>query len=726
MRALVEDPYALAAGLGLKIPPSVVVADAAHARGVDLGTPRVVVKAVSPAIVHKTEAGAVAIVPVERVAETVAAMAARLASYPVEGYRIFACVEHERTFGRELLLGMRWTEDFGPVVTLAAGGVHAEHLARSLAPGRDVAILSPSLAAPATIEAALRATAVGPLLLDGFRGQPPLIGREPLLALLARALAFAGEHLPEDFLDFEVNPLVVTDDGLWALDARAKAGRPRGAQVAARPLEKIGRLLLPRSIAIAGVSSRRNPGRVILENVLAEGFDAANVRVIKPGEREIDGIACVGSVAELAAPVDLLVLSVDAVSGVEAIEQACETGLAESVVLIPGGLGEREGTEGLESRLRSALAGARAHGGGPVVNGGNCLGVRSAPGRYDTMFIPGVKIGRAPLDRREAAAPLSIVSQSGAFACARATTLGGVEPRHLISIGNQIDLTVGDYVRWLQDDPGTEIVACYVEGFRPLDGAAWIEAAAGLVGSGRDVLLYRAGRTAEGAGAAASHTASIAGDFAVLRALASQAGVVLAESVEDFDDLVRLFVRLRGRRLPGLRLGAMSNAGFECVAFGDALGPFRFARFGAATESRLAAILDRTRLSGIVAPHNPFDATPILADAAFAESVEAILDDPGVDAAIVGCVPMTPALATLPVEAREGNVAARLGTLYAASTKPWVVVVDGGPHYDPMRSELERAGVPVFRTADRALRLLGAWASTRDPGRSSSGAPRGR
>ncbi|HEX6850154.1 MAG TPA: acetate--CoA ligase family protein [Candidatus Polarisedimenticolaceae bacterium] len=713
MRALVEDPYALAAELGLKVPPSVLVRDAAHARGLDLKTPRVVVKAVSSAIVHKTEAGAVAIVPAERAAEAVAAMEARLAAFPVEGYRIFACVEHERSFGRELLLGMRWTEDFGPVVTLAAGGVHAEHLARSFVPGADVAILSPVLAGPAVLERALRATAVGPLLLDGLRGRPPLIGRDALLDLLARALAFARENLPGRMLDFEINPLVVTDDGLFALDARAAAGRARGATPPERPIEKIGRLLRPRSIAIAGVSSRRNPGRVILENVLAEGFDPAHVRVIKPGARDIDGIPCVPSVAGLEPPVDLLVLSVDAVSGVEAIEQACETGRAESVVLIPGGLGEREGTEALESRLRSALASARARGIGPVVNGGNCLGVRSAPGRYDTMFIPGVKLGREPLERREAAAPLSVVSQSGAFACARATTLGGVEPRHLISIGNQIDLTAGDYLRWLKDDAGTEIVACYVEGFRPLDGAAWIEAAAGIVASGRDVILYRAGRTAEGAGAAASHTAAIAGDFAVLRALARQAGVVLAETVEDFDDLVRLFVRLRGRRLAGARLGAMSNAGFECVAFGDALGPFAFARFAPGTASRLAAILDRARLSGIVAPHNPFDATPILPDAPFGEAVEAILDDPGVDAAIVGCVPMTPALATLAAEGGPDDVASRLGSLFAATAKPWVAVVDGGPPYDAMRARLERAGIPVFRTADRALRLLGLWAEVR-------------
>ena len=127
MRVLADDPYALAAELGLRVPRSVFVRDPREAEGLDLGTPRLVVKAVSPAIVHKTEAGAVAIVPRALAAEAVADMARRLAAYPVEGFRVFACVEHERSLGRELLLGMRWTEDFGPVVTLAAGGVYAEH-----------------------------------------------------------------------------------------------------------------------------------------------------------------------------------------------------------------------------------------------------------------------------------------------------------------------------------------------------------------------------------------------------------------------------------------------------------------------------------------------------------------------------------------------------------------------------------------------------------------------
>jgi acyl-CoA synthetase (NDP forming) len=321
------------------------------------------------------------------------------------------------------------------------------------------------------------------------------------------------------------------------------------------------------------------------------------------------------------------------------------------------------------------------------------------------MFIPAAKLGRPPRDSREKESPLAFLSQSGAFACARVTTLSGIEPRFTVSIGNQIDLTAGDYLEWLASDPGTEVVACYLEGFRPGDGERWLEAASRVVASGRDVILYRAGRTEAGAGAAASHTASVAGDFTVLRALASQAGVVLADSIADFDDLMRIFTRLRGRRAGALRLGALSNAGFESVAFADSLGPLRLAAFSEATRARLQAILEASRIDGIVAPQNPLDLTPILGDEGCVEAARAVLEDPGVDLGVVGAVPMTPAL--------SDDFPSRLAALRKDTDKPWVAVVDGGPTYDGHRQRLERAGIPTFRSADRAVRLLGVWAAAR-------------
>ena len=97
--------------------------------------------------------------------------------------------------------------------------------------------------------------------------------------------------------------------------------------------------------------------------------------------------------------------------------------------------------------MREALAAARASAWqGPLINGGNCLGIRSLPGRYDTMFIPEYKL---PVPTG-AVAPLAFVSQSGAFAVARMSKLGRLNPKYAITLGNQMDLTVGDYLAYLR------------------------------------------------------------------------------------------------------------------------------------------------------------------------------------------------------------------------------------------------------------------------------------
>jgi acyl-CoA synthetase (NDP forming) len=131
-------------------------------------------------------------------------------------------------------------------------------------------------------------------------------------------------------------------------------------------------------------------------------------------------------------------------------------------------------------------------------------------------------------------------------------------------------------------------------------------------------------------------------------------------------------------------------------------------------------MLAARRLEGVVGVRNPLDLTPITDDAGFAGAVEAVLADPAVDLGLVGAVPLTPALATLAAgrghpedAAASGSVGPRLARLYAATAKAWVVVVDGGCLYDPLASLLEAEGVPVFRTADRAMRALGAYAAHR-------------
>jgi acyl-CoA synthetase (NDP forming) len=695
-RTTLHDPEALALvrALGVAVPACLHLrglADLTDADLADLPSNRLVVKVASEQILHRSDVGGVVVVPNERgaVERAIREMATRVAPTPVTGYTVHEFVPHSDAPGAQLLLGLRWTDDFGPVVTLGPGGVLTEFLSRELGGGRGAAILAPGLTRPERIAELLGRKAIPRLVTGEVRGGPRRLSPADLADLVARLLDFGAGPAAASLREFEINPLVVTERGPTALDVLATLRDPTAGQPE-RPIHKLRSLLEPQRIALIGVSDAMNPGRIILQNLLREGFPSERLTVVKPGTDDIDGVRCVPEVAALPEPADLLVLGVAAAQTPHTLEEIVRHRAAESVIVIPGGLGERVGSEDLERRMRDTLGTAReTDWQGPVLNGGNCLGVRSVPGRYDTMFIPKYKLAR-------------------------------LNPRYVVSVGNQTDLTVGDYLTYLKDDADVEVFAFYVEGFRPLDGRRWLEAAAEITATGRSVVLYRGGRTPAGALASASHTAAIAGDYAVTRELADAAGVVIADSLADFEDLIRLCTMLRDKRVNGWRLGAVSNAGFECVAIADSLGRFRLASFAEATSTRLAHLLESRRLAAVVEVGNPLDLTPIMDDEPYETAVRAVLDDGQVDVAVVGCVPLTGALHTLPCagdhteDVRDArSIASRLAVRFRESDKAWVAVVDGGAHYDAMAAQLEDDGVPMFRTADRALRLFETYCASR-------------
>ncbi|MBP7094595.1 MAG: acetate--CoA ligase family protein [Spirochaetia bacterium] len=698
--------------------------------------PRAVLKVISPEILHKTEVGGVAIVPNESaaIADSVRAMEAKFAGQKVEGYTINEFVPFEPRLGHEIIVGYRFAPDFGPVVSFGPGGVYTEFLATVFKPGAANAFWSPAVSGRAEVERALRDNAVRTLLCGGLRGTRAALEERKLVDVVAAFVEASSLFPALGILEFEVNPFAVAKDEkgegrLVALDALVKIGRLEGGELervgdrivnaaqAARPLGKIDRILEPRSAAVIGVSEKgMNNGRIILRNLIENGFDRTRLYVVKPGLDELDGCRCVPDVASLPEKVDLFVLAIPAAQAALAIAELAETDKAESVIVIPGGLEEKQGTEEIVGRMKAALAKARASGGGPLLNGGNCLGIRSVPGRYNTLFIPEHKL---PMPKGEVA-PIAVISQSGAFAICRVSKHPRVNPKYVITCGNQMDLTVGDYLERLADDRGLEIFAVYVEGFKPLDGEKTLRAVRRIVDSGRSVIFYRAGRTAAGAAASASHTASIAGDWPVTRALMAQAGAVVVETLDDFDDALTTFALLRGKKAAGRRLGALSNAGFECVAFADNLGSLELAGFSPASVPRLEKVFADSRISEIVDVHNPIDLTPMAPDAAYDDTFRTILDDPNVDCGLAGIVPLTGAMNTLGAGeghaedvTREDSVAGRYGRIMAETDKPWIAVVDSGSLYDPLADELGRRGVPIFRTADRALRMLNLWLDAR-------------
>jgi acyl-CoA synthetase (NDP forming) len=412
--------------------------------------------------------------------------------------------------------------------------------------------------------------------------------------------------------------------------------------------------------------------------------------------------------------VDLFVLTLAADRCYGAMEELVGKEKARSVIIIAGGMGEKEGGAGIEDEIRALLArGRRAGKTVPLVNGGNCLGITSKPGRYDTTFIPEYKLPRP----RGPESGLAVISQSGAFMICRTSKLPGIEPRYAISLGNQIDLTVSDYLRYLKDDGEVRVFAVYMEGFKPHDGLAFARAVSEITAGGdRAVLVYKAGRSPEGRAATSSHTASVAGEYSVFRSVLERAGAVVAEDIFEFESFLKGLVFLKDKRVRGRRAGLISNAGFECVVLADGLKNGKgldLASFSADTKRRIAAVLQPLGIDRLQDVHNPLDVTPVADDAVYCECARAILEDPGVDCAVVANVPMTPAQQTLAPGpghgedfAGPGAFASRIVDLFRSVDKPFVLTVDSGELYDPLVRHLEKSGIPVFRRADEAVRFL--------------------
>ena len=197
---------------------------------------------------------------------------------------------------------------------------------------------------------------------------------------------------------------------------------------------------------------------------------------------------------------------------------------------------------------------------------------------------------------------------------------------------------------------------------------------------------------------------------------------MVLESLEDFDDALTVFSLLGDRRIGGHRLGAISNAGFECVAIADSLGMLELADFSPATKAKLEEMFARAKVGEIVDVHNPLDLTPGSGDSGYIEGFRHILEDPNIDCGVAGIVPLTPAMNSLAAGPdshgedvlRPGSLVEAYVRLMADSTKPWVASVDAGTPYDTLARGLEAGGVPVFRTVDRALRMLRLWIAARE------------
>ncbi|MEP7181432.1 MAG: CoA-binding protein [Betaproteobacteria bacterium] len=637
-----------------------------------------------------------------------------------------------RSSAVDLRIGLSNTREFGIVISAGSGGLDAELDAGNF--GRDRAAVHAAVELTDAMDFLglfRRTLAYQKLVAVAKRdGQPVADGLfeaafERMLAM-ARQFSPGRPEAPFVLQTLELDPVHLGDARATELtirSARCEFGAPEAGSLP-RPIHKIDKLLHPASIGIVGVSATAmNFGRIILHNLAGSGYPKERMVIVRPGETEIDGVRCIESLKAQDGKLDLLIVAVaaDAVYGL--VDEIIASDTVESVMLIPGSLGETKKSKEPAAALAAKINAAHGNdGGGPIFLGANCLGVVSHPGSYDSWFIP---LERLPKPQKKPERNSVMLSQSGAFMITRLSQNPWLDPRYMLALGNQTDLTHGDMLAYFAERPEIETIGLYIEGFKDLDGLDFVRAVRRAVLNGKSVVVYKAGRTAPASGGVMGHTASIAGDPALFDSVVRQAGAIVAEDFNAFDDLFYIAGALHRKKIGGRRLGAISGAGFEAIGAADSVtadhSSLEMNALEAGTVKRVEEILTAKRLDALVEVRNPIDINPGADDEAHLQITEAFLQDPNIDAVVVGLDPTAPAVRALEASTlRPGfdlsdpkSTVHLMPPLVERNDKPVIGIVDGGRLYDAMSAGLMDRGVCVFRNCGRGTRALARYVEAR-------------
>lgn len=678
----------------------------------------VMVKVISPQISHKKRAGGIAHVPknTETVAEAMRMMKTAIPAHPsfteapeIEGFLITEFVDYSKELGHELLISIRENLAFGPMVSFSKGGSDAEHFARyysppniSLAP-MDVGDCRQLLENTRII---LRYTEDG--RYDFIQKLTDTLSKFAMLASHYSSFSRLESRFVID--EIEVNPFVFTNDGGFiALDGLGSF-HPRGEPIDMHTEPNVTNLeafFEPRGVAVAGVSGTDDEkmGNIIatlLHKMGRKDLYALNPKggTVKLGGQEYP---LYKSLTDIDKSVDLVIVTVPAKLATSVVEDAAAKKV-RALILIPGGFSEVSGEKDTEQNMLDIARAANVRLLGP-----NCVGILYNPPSGE----PGINCIFVPKRKLEMAGPerirnVALVTQSGGLGVTLLDRLQyAIHPRVVVSYGNQIDVDSGDLAAYFDRDPGIDVIALYIEGFKTGGGREFFNAVKGIR---KPAIIYKAGRTDAGSRAAASHTASMAGDYDVAKAAFQQAGLIIADSLLDYSDFVKTFALLSHKKVRGRNVAGVVNAGFESTYAADNLGHLTLGAFAPETVEKFKKILPP--LVGI----NPFiDLTPMGDDVLFEECIQICLEDHNVDSLLISMVPHTVALHTTPdeIKAEAENVANRILRQYHSHDKPIVVSILAGDMYSMLVNTLEEGGVPTFTTAERAMKSLDEFVSYR-------------
>ncbi|PKN37212.1 MAG: acyl-CoA synthetase [Deltaproteobacteria bacterium HGW-Deltaproteobacteria-2] len=471
----------------------------------------VVMKIVSPDVVHKTDAGGVKLnlTSPEDVRNAYHEIIETFKYQHIEGVTIQKMTKP----GIEAIIGVTRDPSFGPLIMFGLGGVFVEVL-------RDVSfrILPITEKDASEMIAEIRGAAI----LEGYRGKA--VDLDSLSHLLLKISQLVVEN--HEISELDLNPLFLYPDGYITVDARMFVSEPSSKEnLTPTGRENLRDFFYPKSIAVIGASDVKGKlGYNIFWNLINHDFPG-RLYPINPRKESIKGVKCYKSILDVQELVDMAIIIVPAKAVEAAIADCCAKGI-KYVVVEAAGFAET-GEEGKQAQERIEKI-IREH--GCRVLGPNCSGI------INTHHNMVQSIGLLS-DLRQG--NVGMVAQAGVYAAGILTGLSNVLDFGIVAtIGNKMDINETDILEYLSDDDNISVIVMYMEDIR--SGKRFVDVAS-RAAVRKPVIVLKSGRTEAGKKAVSSHTASLAGNDEINSAAFKQSGLIRAKDNEHLFALTRAF-----------------------------------------------------------------------------------------------------------------------------------------------------------------------------------------
>jgi len=668
---------------GVKVPPFALVTSAEEAvkQAKKIGFP-LVMKVVSPQILHKTDVGGVKVGldNVNDVKKTFKDMYGRLSKkkgVDVKGILLEKMVPK----GVELIVGVQNDPQFGPVIMVGLGGIMTEVM-------KDVAFrMLPITTSDAK---SMLNELKGSKLLKGFRGSPPID-----LNMVSKMLVQIGKLGVEnaDYINsIDFNPVVVYPKSHFVVDAKIILNdkiKKNSISKAKPNIESMESFFTPESVALVGASA--TPGKIGNSVLVALGKQDYKGKVypINPKQESILGIKCYPSLDAINEKVDLVVVCID-LAECGPIMKTCANKGIHNVVIVSGGGKELGGDRAaMEAEVKELSLKHKIR-----VIGPNCIGMFNAANRLDCAFQGQERMVRSKLGN------VAFFSQSGTMGISMLESADVFGLSKMISFGNRSDVDEADMIWYAANDPQTKVVGLYVEGFG--DGRKFINTAKRVMKEKKKpIIIWKSGRTEAGAKQAASHTGSLGGSNAIIMGAFKQAGII---SVDSYQELVGVLKALAWQPpAKGNRVAMTSNGAGPMIGGIDQLERSGLT-IGKLSPELLKKMKERFPPTVPIHNGNPADVGGGANADDYRFVIQQFLDEKNIDIAMPWFVFQDDPL--------EETIVEYLAELSNKKQKPILAGGNGGPYTEKMTKLIEANNIPVYsdlRTWVAAASALSQW-----------------